>query len=183
MDEGIDQPVQFACGVCSWTVALFPSLQGLSLGSILRKKTGEVRMAQLDCHALGGSTRAMSSWIVFLSLPISSRPALSSTSPCLARSARCSSVILMKEFLSSLIFWPTSFDLPHGSVSASNFRRKSGSCRRRPASPELWVVFELHGIGPRNVLYDVKASCASSAGHCLRRITDRLKSVSDESTR
>jgi hypothetical protein len=71
---------------------------------------------------------AMSSWMVFLSRPMSSSPALSSTSPCRASSCRCSSVIVAKVFRISLIFCSTILLRDQGSVSASNFNRNSGSC-------------------------------------------------------
>jgi len=43
----------------------------------------------------GGSTRAISSWMVFLSLPRSSRPVFISTSACFASSVRSSWVIAL----------------------------------------------------------------------------------------
>jgi hypothetical protein len=45
--------------------------------------------------AAGGSTRLISSCMVFLSLPNSSKPVLSSTSACFASSARCSALIFL----------------------------------------------------------------------------------------
>jgi hypothetical protein len=57
---------------------------------------------------VGGSTNAMRSWMVFLSLPISSNPVFSSTSACFASSVRCSWVMSLKDLRSSLILWPTS---------------------------------------------------------------------------
>jgi len=62
-----------------------------------------------------------------LSFPIISKPALSSTSACLASSALYSSVKVMKDFRSSLISCPTSFERSHGSIVLSNFSRNSGS--------------------------------------------------------
>lgn len=66
--------------------------------------------------------------MVFLSLPMSSRPVFISTSACFASSLCSSSVLALYDLRSSLIFWPTSRDRSQGSDVASNQKRKVGSC-------------------------------------------------------
>jgi len=89
-------------------------------------------MRKLMVYAVaGGSTKLISSRMAFLSLPIISKPVRSSTSACLACSARCSSLMLLKETRSWLIFWPISFDRSQGSDVLSNFNKKSGIAKFR----------------------------------------------------
>ena len=89
-------------------------------------------MRKLMVYAVaGGSTELISSRMAFLSLPMISKPVRSSTSACLARSTRCSSLMLLKETLSWLIFWYTSFDRSQGFDVPSNFNKELGIAKLR----------------------------------------------------
>jgi len=89
-------------------------------------------MRKLMIYAVaGGSTKLISSRMAFLSLPMISKPARSSTSACLAQLNTLFFTHASERDTELQIFWPTSFDRSQGSDVPSNFNKELGITKFR----------------------------------------------------